>query len=205
MPRVASPPDVREAILDAATRLMERNGYRKMTIDDLAQEAEIGRATIYGYFQNKEDVALSVVHRYNQRIHAYWREIAESDDAPTEKLRRMILYRVMFIFDVCSHYRQSLDETLSAMRPIVLQRRSEYIDIEASILTPVIEAGCHDEVFRSENPAQTARTMLTCISGLLPFNLSSAELSSRDEIERRTQNVIELIIKGLSVCQRAEN
>ena len=38
MPRVAAPPDVREAILDAAMRLMEWYGYRKMTMEDIAEK-----------------------------------------------------------------------------------------------------------------------------------------------------------------------
>ena len=77
MPRVAVPPDVRQSVLDAAMRLMERYGYKKMTMDDLAQEARIGKATIYGYFNNKEDVALSVIARHQERFREQWREIAQ--------------------------------------------------------------------------------------------------------------------------------
>jgi len=48
-----APADVRDAILDAAERLLARYGYRKMTMDDLASEAGIGKGTTYLHFPSK--------------------------------------------------------------------------------------------------------------------------------------------------------
>jgi AcrR family transcriptional regulator len=41
----ASPP-IRGRILDAAERLLERYGYRKMTVEELASEAGIGKGSV---------------------------------------------------------------------------------------------------------------------------------------------------------------
>ena len=40
---------VRDAILDATDDLLTRFGYRKMTIDDLAQTVGIGKGTVAGF------------------------------------------------------------------------------------------------------------------------------------------------------------
>ena len=43
-------------IVDAACACFERYGIRKTTIDDVAREAGVSRATMYRYFLNKEDL-----------------------------------------------------------------------------------------------------------------------------------------------------
>ena len=49
----------RRAITTAAVRLFSENGYEKTSIEDIAHEAGIGKATVYGYFANKEEIFLS--------------------------------------------------------------------------------------------------------------------------------------------------
>jgi AcrR family transcriptional regulator len=46
----------RQALVDAATELIERNGYEATTIADIAAAAEIGTRTFFSYFPTKEDV-----------------------------------------------------------------------------------------------------------------------------------------------------
>jgi len=45
-----------ERILDAATVLLVRWGYRKTTIDDIAREAGVGKGTIYLHWKDKTDL-----------------------------------------------------------------------------------------------------------------------------------------------------
>jgi AcrR family transcriptional regulator len=46
----------RQALVDAATDLFERNGYEQTTIADIAAAAEVGTRTFFGYFASKEDL-----------------------------------------------------------------------------------------------------------------------------------------------------
>ena len=70
--------EIRESILDAVDRLLERSGYKKMKIDDIAEEVGIGKGTIYLHFRSKEDVALAHIDRIVQRLLVRLNEIAES-------------------------------------------------------------------------------------------------------------------------------
>jgi TPR repeat protein len=47
---------MRAAILEAANRLIERNGPEALTLSAVASEAHIARATVYGYFSSKKDL-----------------------------------------------------------------------------------------------------------------------------------------------------
>lgn len=51
----------RESIVDAAEKLFFSKGYDDVSLDDIAQEAELNRATIYLYFENKEDLCFAVI------------------------------------------------------------------------------------------------------------------------------------------------
>ncbi|WP_432825035.1 TetR/AcrR family transcriptional regulator [Dactylosporangium sp. CA-092794] len=46
----------RQALVDAAVELFERDGYEQTTIADIAAAAEIGTRTYFGYFATKEDL-----------------------------------------------------------------------------------------------------------------------------------------------------
>ena len=71
-----SPGDVREArgrVLDAAQRCLADNGYLRVTMEAIAAEAKISRATLYRYFSSRNEVLSGVVvrdaERYLERIH----------------------------------------------------------------------------------------------------------------------------------------
>lgn len=44
----------REAIFGAFTRLIEKRPYHQITVQDIIDEADIGRATFYAHFETKE-------------------------------------------------------------------------------------------------------------------------------------------------------
>ena len=199
MPRVASCPDVRNAIVDAATGLMERFGYQKMTIDDIAREVGIGKATIYGYFDNKQEVGLAVIDGYHREIGVAQRAIAAEGGPARDRVRKMVVQKVMTAFDIATRYRGSVDESLAALKPLVLRRRGRFGEEEASVLASVIREGMQREEFAQGNADDLARTVLTCASGLMPYSLSSKELAERAEVSRQANQVMELILRGLAV------
>jgi AcrR family transcriptional regulator len=57
----------RESIINAASRLFFKKGYEKVTMDDIAGEAELGKATLYTYFKDKDSIFFAVVN-YGTKI-----------------------------------------------------------------------------------------------------------------------------------------
>ena len=58
-------PDARERILDAAFRLVGAHGLNALSMDDLATEADVSRATLYRLFPGKPALFSSLVHKYS--------------------------------------------------------------------------------------------------------------------------------------------
>ena len=56
-----------ERLLDAATTLLMRWGYRKTTIDDVAREAGVGKGTIYLHWKDKNELFRAAIWREQQR------------------------------------------------------------------------------------------------------------------------------------------
>lgn len=195
--RPASREDVRQAILDAADRLMLRYGYRKMTVDDIAREAGIGKGTIYLYFPSKEEVALSCREAGNQRLQEVLHRIAKSEAPPVDRVRRILLERVLRRFDGVQPLGVGLDEFFADVRPAFLERRKRWHEEEARILAKVIDDGCCQGGFVCEDPLGTARTMLLATNALLPMGLSPRELGDRQEVAAKTVRLTELMLSGI--------
>jgi AcrR family transcriptional regulator len=56
-----------ERILDAAAGLIQRWGYKKTTIEDIAQRAEVGKGTIYLHWKTREDLFIALLLRERLR------------------------------------------------------------------------------------------------------------------------------------------
>jgi AcrR family transcriptional regulator len=187
---------IRDAILDATDELLARFGYRKMTIDDLAREVGIGKGTVYLHFPSKEEIALSHIDRIIDRLKAKLWEVADSRQDCKEKIRKMLVERVMFRFDSVQNYSTSLNELLAQVRPRLLDRRKRYFDEEAKIFAKVLDEGCTEDIF-DVDVDKTAQLLIVATNSLLPYSLSTFELGSRDEIMERTKRLAELLLDGI--------
>lgn len=189
--------EVREAILDATDNLLARYGYKKMTIDDLAQEVGIGKGSIYLHFSSKEEIVLSHIDRIIERLQGELKNIAAKKISPEEKLKRMILARVLVRFDSVQHYTQSLNDLLSALRAKLLARRKTHFSEEAKLLASVIDEGQKENFFSEGNALELAETFLLATNSLLPYSLSVKELGERHDIEKKTKRLANLLVKGI--------
>ncbi len=202
MPSQTTRTPVREAILEAAPRLLGRLGYRKSTMDDLAREAGVGRRSIYVHFTSKEEVFLASIDRVVENLIAELETIAASDATPADRLQRMLVTRVLFRFDSVHGYYQSLDEMFSVLRPAYLERRERYIESEAVVFARVCAEGERDGSLQLTDAHESARTLLLATSALLPYSLNTRELGSRREIERQVERIAELLLRGLTRRKR---
>ncbi|MFN0140298.1 MAG: TetR/AcrR family transcriptional regulator [Pyrinomonadaceae bacterium] len=189
--------DTREAILDATDRLLARYGYRKMTIDDLAKEAGIGKGTVYLYFPSKEEIALSHIDRIVERLIEKLQEIAAGPGTAEQKLVKMLLERVVLRFDSVQHYTLGLNELLAELRPKLLERRRRHFEEEAGIIAGVIGDGQNAGRLTTGDALEIAQTLLSATNSLLPYSLSVIELGDRTEVEKQARRTAELLIRGL--------
>ncbi|MCC7307946.1 MAG: TetR/AcrR family transcriptional regulator [Acidobacteria bacterium] len=190
----------RDAILDATDQLLAQSGYKKMTIEDLALEVGIGKGSVYLHFESKEDIALSHIDRIIAKLILNLWEIVRGEGSPEQRLRAMLLERVLYRYDRVQHYSLSLDEMLKQLRPRLLERRKKYFENEAKVFAEVLSEGEADGSLDAKDPMETARSLLDATNAFLPYSLSASELGCRDDVERKTKLIADLLLKGL--CKR---
>ena len=77
----------RDRIIDAAVALVAERGVAGLTMARLAQEAGIGRATLYKYFPDVEHVLLAHLVRHLERQGARLRTAVAAHEEPLDQLR----------------------------------------------------------------------------------------------------------------------
>ena len=193
----AQPKTTRDAILEATDRLLARYGYKKMTIDDLAREVGIGKGSVYLHFESKEEIALSHVDRIVERVKRRLFAIGESKGTPENRIKKMLVERVLMRFDSVQHYSQSMNELLGQVRSRLLERRRRYFEEEAKIFAKVLAEGKSAGAFKIKDPLDTGRTLIDATNALLPYSLSAYELGERSEIEKKSARLADVILNGI--------
>jgi len=198
MKNAIQPKTTRDAILDATDRLLAQQGYKKMTIDDLAEEVGIGKGSIYLHFSSKEEIALSHIDRIIDRLKENLKAIAEKQISVEERLRDMLVERVIYRFGSVQHYAQSLNELLAYIRPKLLEHRKQHFRDEAHIFAAVIAEGQDSPQFASGDPLDLAETLVMATNSLLPYSLSAFELGDRNDVATQAEKTARILIKGLA-------
>jgi AcrR family transcriptional regulator len=187
----------RTTLLDAAERLLARTGYRKMTMEDIAQEAGLSRRTVYGYFRGKDEVVLGTIDRIVERVSERLDEVARSGEGAAERLRDMLVERVRVRVESVRDYAHALDEIFATLRPAYLERRKAYFEEEAGRLVGVLREGQQSGVFERRDAQEVARLLLTATNAFLPHGLSPAQLLDAGTTLRQLEALAEFLVRGL--------
>jgi AcrR family transcriptional regulator len=64
-------------IVDAAEKVIFEKGMANATMEDIAREAELGKATIYGYYKGKDEILLAINKRALNKLAELFRNAFE--------------------------------------------------------------------------------------------------------------------------------
>ncbi len=84
----------RRAIMDAAIKLFSEKGFENTSVHQLAKEAGVGKSTIYGYFQSKNEIFLAFCE---DQVDFVFTDLAEKRD-PDAPLQKQLLTLFMAQF-----------------------------------------------------------------------------------------------------------
>lgn len=79
----------RSEIIDAAQNLFFAKGYDNVTMDEIANEAEVNKALLYYYFKNKEALFFAVYLRIVRMLHKMYVKCSKFDIGGLDKLKAM--------------------------------------------------------------------------------------------------------------------
>ena len=80
----------KQAILQAALDLFQQFGVQKVTIAEIAKEANVSQVTIYNYFESKDNLIREVFQFYVDGIWQEQKQLLQSDLPFYDKLEKII-------------------------------------------------------------------------------------------------------------------
>jgi TetR/AcrR family transcriptional regulator of autoinduction and epiphytic fitness len=78
-----------DAIIGAVNRLLAEKGFDAMTVDEVAAQVGIAKASLYKHFPSKEDLAAAAMVRVMRRAQSYLAQLPQSHP-PLDKLRAVV-------------------------------------------------------------------------------------------------------------------
>jgi len=102
----------KEKILEVAERLFSMRGYDAVSMQHIASEAAISKASIYHHFRSKDDLYLAVLHAAIEAMHPLLDDLQNLNGSPSEQLACFSAKHLQYIHDKSSISKLILREML---------------------------------------------------------------------------------------------
>jgi TetR/AcrR family fatty acid metabolism transcriptional regulator len=129
--------DKYERILQAATKIFAQKGFFGAKISEIAREAGVGDGTIYLYFQNKDDILISIFEEKMQLVLENMVQEISQEKGPVEKLKRFAQVHLRLIEenkDMAELIQVELRQSSKFMKDYQNKKFAQYLDIIADVL-----------------------------------------------------------------------
>ncbi len=185
--------EVRSKIVQVASRIFTRFGFRKTTMENIAVASQKGKSSIYYYFKSKEEIFKAVVEKEANELHDDLKEEVNKYDDPIDQLKTYILFRMHKIKMVTNFYTALKSEHLSHL--VFIEKIRERFDHdEINILKQILQRGIDSGKFNIDNPELSAIAIVTAMKGLeIPLFINK----EYGNIETRLDNLIKFLFYGL--------
>lgn len=194
---VVSMIETRARILDAAEALIGRFGFGKISMEEIAREAGISRAAVYLHFKNKNEIGIECADKIHARLMTHLRQLAELDAPVLERIRRILIGRVLFAIDFTRSLPAKFDEMFAAIRPSYMVHRERYFTNESDLVLSLLKEGVRKNEVAVVDLELTALALVLSTNALMPFSLNARQLKARREIEERVSKIAELVVAGI--------
>ncbi len=192
--------ETRQAILEAARTRFLHYGYKKTTIDDIAQTAGVGKGTVYLYFENKEDILLTIAKQVKHNITEQMRAITQSLAPPDEKVRRMVLAKVLSVHDACQTAQHGIELVDEMLQPRIMRCGVDEHQKQAALIAQVLDEGVRTGTIALPCPSEKAAEFITLavVSFFPPYlNPCHAHTGCRFDLQDRVNAMMDFLLWGM--------
>ncbi|ALN73091.1 TetR/AcrR family transcriptional regulator [Aureimonas sp. AU20] len=185
----------RQAISDVATRLFMERGFDRVTVDEIAEAADVGRMTVFNHFPRKEDMFFD--REQDARSLAFEAIRSRSPDtSPIEALGRLahrMVERPQAAFPLFTDTRMFVETALAseALKARARQMRDDFVRALAGLLAD--EAGRPDD----DADAHLAAGLIAA-TWSIAFVQAHTELSATGDAELAKSVFLRLVDRGVA-------
>jgi TetR/AcrR family transcriptional regulator len=199
----------RNQIVNAAQKRFFQKGYEDVSMDEIAQDLELSKPTLYLYFQNKDALFLEVVVHGLEDFVAEFKDATAAAKTGKEKTLAFISTFFKFCRKNPDYYRLLIEARTLIVRThkidpqsVPIARRFGELALEnMNIIKSSIQLGVEDGTLRSDlEPLQTAIFLgISCesafqISPDYEYLLKANNIS----FDQYFQNSVEVMMRGIA-------
>lgn len=196
----------RNTIIDAAELVFFKRGIENASMDEVAQEAELSKGTLYLYFKSKEELYRAIILRGFIILKRQLKEAAQTHEIGFQQVKAISEAYIKFSYDYSGYF----DAILYYQNDLFNSRQREQSQVESleggnaviGVLVHAIEKGKADGSINAElNPVETAFVLWSQITGLLQvIQRKMSIISYHYKIKRDDmfQTYFDLLEKSLS-------
>ncbi|HBF39416.1 MAG TPA: TetR/AcrR family transcriptional regulator [Firmicutes bacterium] len=193
--------DKHQIILDAAQKRFARFGLAKVTMDEIAQDIGMGKASLYYYFPTKESLFQAVIAQEQEKFISIMQISLQQDAPASDKLRMYMKNRNVYLHGLLN---LSLlgSQSFYQMKPLFNQLYQQLFQDELNLMEQVLEEGKATGEFRISDPLKTAEIILHLVRGLRFYYMKVMDEQSSDEkiyeqLAKEMVLITELVLNGI--------
>lgn len=183
----------REYILTIAQDIFSKYGYKKTTLDDIANAVRKGKSSLYYYFNSKEDLFQEVILKEVDILKDSLEKVIIQDLQPEEKLREYILTKLKMFRSLANLY-HALENDITAIG-FIENLKEVHEQNEIRMIKRILIEGVRHQKFDVRDFTLIAIGITTAIKGLT-MPLSAGEYSWVD-LEQSVDNILHILLHGI--------
>jgi len=187
----------RKRIVEAATEVFIRHGYRKASMDDVAERAGVAKGTIYLYFKNKAELLLEATIEEKKRYFEKLKSIFQPDVSGSQRLRMYLRAAFLLVKEMpmISRLMSGDREMLAALAEMEdsVQRAASQIPVE--ILSAMLDEAAAPHRWTPEELEDRARVLIGLVHSAGAFG--DERIRQGLDFERFAGILADLIVDGV--------
>jgi len=136
-------------IIEAATKIFAEKGFYQSRVSDIAREAGVADGTIYIYFDNKDDILISLFEEQMRLVLENMISKISSLDDPAEKLKAFALTHLRLVEENQS-MAEIIQVELRQSSKFIKEYKNEQFAKYLEIIAQIIQEGQQKGVFRKD-------------------------------------------------------
>jgi len=183
----------REYILKIAQDIFSKYGYKKTTLDDIANAVRKGKSSLYYYFESKEDLFQAVILKEVDVLRRELEKVVMRNTDPVEKLREYILTKLTTFRGLANFY-HALENDVTAIE-FIENIKNKYQQEEIRMIKRILIEGVRKNTFEVKDFTLAAIGITTAIKGL-EMPLTAGEYGTIN-LEKGVDNILKILFFGI--------
>jgi AcrR family transcriptional regulator len=185
--------EYRKKIIITAGQIFSRYGYKKTTMDEVANALNKGKSSIYYYFESKEEIFEAVVLYEANVLRNELTNAIKAVHSPLDKMKSYVFVRMKSFEKLSNYYNAIFDKNLDHF-DFIEKIREKYDREELAILRLILFDGTRKKIFNVTNSEYTALAIQTTLKGLeVPLFWKKREVN----IENRLNAILNVLFYGI--------